>query len=433
MFGGAARGRSVALLCLLLAAVPSGATLAAGATLIRADRLLDPTTGVVDRKIEILVEGNRISAVGTGLKAPAGAEVIDLADLTLLPGLIDSHTHVCLLPDDGGRPPTLYKTDTYRALEALDAARRNLLAGFTTLRDLDNEGADMADLAVRDAVAAKLFDGPRMMVAGWAISITGGHMNLTGLRPSADRLLPQLAIMADDRDAMIAAIRDQVKAGVDIIKIYATGTLRHIDRATLDSMPQYSRDDMRAMVEEAARWGRDVAAHAYGGPGAYDAVAAGVVSIEHGMLLDDRTLDLMAERGTWWVPTMTVYLPGAGSTPEEAAFRNRIVERHRETFRRALGKRVRIAFGTDAGSLPHGENWRELQRMVDYGMSPVEAIRSATLAGAELLRMQDRIGRIAPGYLADMIAVQGRPEERIDALRSVVFVMADGKIVTRPR
>lgn len=187
------------------------------------------------------------------------------------------------------------------------------------------------------------------------------------------------------------------------------------------------------MVEEAARWRIDVAAHAYGGEGAYNAVAGGVRSIEHGMFLDDRTLDLMAEKGTFWSPTMTVYLPDEDDNPEDAAFRRRIGELHRDTFRRAMKRGVKIAFGTDAGSLPHGEGWRELVRMAEYGMPAIDVIRSATRVGAELLRKEDELGRIAPGYLADLIAVSGRPDQDITALRNVTFVMVDGKVVKREK
>jgi imidazolonepropionase-like amidohydrolase len=396
--------------------------------MIHAGRLLDVIDGTITENVDILVDGNRIRALGPVLTVPRGATEIDLRGMTVLPGLIDSHGHVCLSPEDSDRSPVLYKTNAYRTLGALDATRRNLMAGFTTMRDVDNEGADMADIAVRDAVNEGIFIGQRLFVAGWAISITGGHMNLRGLRPAAGRRLEQLAILADGRDAMIAAIRDQKKAGVDLIKIYTTGTTQQIDRETLEPLTQFSTEEIRLMVEEAARWGMDVAAHAYGGEGAFNAVAGGARSIEHGMFLDDRTLDLMVEKGTFWSPTMTVYVPDEDDSPERTAFFNRIAEEHRKTFQRAMKKGVKIAYGTDAGSLPHGEGWRELKRMADYGMPPMEVIRSATIVGAELLRMEDELGRVEPGYLADIIAVEGRPGENVEALRDVVFVMVDGKV-----
>ena len=425
--------RIVRLLLVLAVVLPMAAP-ANGAerVVLRAARLVDPAEGTVLRDVAILVEGDRIVSVGPAADAPEGVAVIDLGDRTLLPGLIDSHTHICLVPGYSARPPVLYKTNPFRALEASEAARRNLMAGFTTLRDLDNEGADMADIAVRDAIDQGLLPGPRLFVSGWALSITGGHMNLTGLRPSVDRRLEQYAIMVDDRDSMVRAIRDQVKAGVDFIKIYATGTMRHIDRDTLDSLSQLSIEEVRLMVEEARRWRMDVAAHAYGGEGAYNAVAGGVRSIEHGMFLDDRTLDLMVEKGTFWSPTMTIYFPDEDAEPEEAEFRTRVTDSHRGTFRRAMRKGVKIAFGTDVGAMPHGDGWREMVRMVDYGMPAMEVLRSATVTGAELLRREDELGRVAPGYLADIIAVDGRPDQDAAALRDVAFVMVGGRVVKRP-
>lgn len=399
---------------------------------VRAGRLLDVETGKLHSNVGILVSGDRIETVGAGLKPPDGALVIDLPDHTVLPGLIDSHSHVCLMPGYQEKSPVLYKTHTYRTLEALKGARDALMAGFTTLRDLDNEGADMADIAVRDAIKAGLFDGPRLFVSGWALSITAGHMNLTGLRPWVDRRIDQLAIMVDSPDAMVAAIRDQVKTGVDFIKIYATGTVRHIDRETLDPISQLSLAEVELMVSEAARWRMDVAAHAYGGEGAYNAVVGGVWSVEHGMFLDDRTLDLMVKKGTFWVPTMRVYFPEEDDEPDEVAFRRRIVEEHRKTFRRAMDKGVKIAFGTDIGAVPHGDGYDEMELMARYGMEPLDVIRSATLAGAELLRREDELGRLAPGYLADMIAVKGRPDQDIGVLESVPFVMVGGRVIKRP-
>ena len=199
-------------------------------TLIHAGNILDVVTGKVQSNMYILIEGGRIKQVGRNLRLSGSGTEIDLGNYTVLPGLIDSHTHIALTSDYSSRNPVLYKTNPYRALEALHGAREALLAGFTTLRDVDNEGADMADIAVRDAIKDGLYVGPNLFVSGWALSITAGHMNLTGLRPVIDRKIEQLAIMADTRDEMRIAIRDQVKTGVDFIKIYATGTLRHINR-----------------------------------------------------------------------------------------------------------------------------------------------------------------------------------------------------------
>jgi len=419
----------VPILLFVLAAL--GAPAAGQQTLVRAGRLVDPSTGTVSENVSILVEGNRIRAVGPEAKPTGPATEIDLRNRTVLPGLIDAHTHVCLRPGYAARPPVLYKTNPYRALEGLAAAQQALRAGFTTLRDLDNEGADMSDVAVRDAIREGMFLGPRILVSGWALTITGGHMNLTGLRPEVDRKLEQYGILADSPDAMIGAIRDQRKTGVDWIKIYATGTLRHVDRSTFETLSQLSAEEVAIAVEEARRWGIDVAAHAYGGDGAFHAVAGGVRSIEHGMFLDDPTLDLMAERGTFWCPTLEVYLPGERDDPEEISFHDAIVQRHRETFRRAMAKKVKIAFGTDIGAIPHDAGWKELVRMADYGMAPMEVLRSATTRAAELLRKEKDLGRIAPGFLADLIAVSGAPDRDVSALRDVAFVMVDGKVAKR--
>ena len=395
--------------------------------LIRTGRLIDTNQKIVKKNVDILVEGNRIIKVGKNLKS-ASASIIDLSDKTVLPGLIDGHTHICLTPDYSSNSPVLYKTNTYRTMEAFKAAKQILMAGFTTIRDVDNEGADMADIAVRDAINEGMFFGPRIFVSGWAISITGGHMNLTGLRPSIDKKVEQLAIIADNPDDMVAAIRDQRKAGVDFIKIYATGTLRHINRETMDPLSQLSTEEVEVMVNEARRWGMDVAAHAYGGTGAYHAVQGGVHSLEHGMFLDDKILDLMVKNGTFWCPTMTVYLPDEGASEADIRFRNRIVSEHKKSFQRAMNKGVNIAFGTDIGSMPHGEGWREMERMVNYGMLPMDVIHSATVMGAKLLRKNDELGQIKEGYFADIIAVDGNPDENIEAFRSIDFVMVNGNV-----
>jgi imidazolonepropionase-like amidohydrolase len=395
--------------------------------LIRTGRLIDTNQKIVKKNIDILVEGNRIIKVGKNLKS-AAASIIDLSDKTVLPGLIDGHTHICLTPDYSSNSPVLYKTNTYRTMEAFKAAKQILMAGFTTIRDVDNEGADMADIAVRDAINEGMFFGPRIFVSGWAISITGGHMNLTGLRPSIDKKVEQLAIIADNPDDMVAAIRDQRKAGVDFIKIYATGTLRHINRETMEPLSQLSTEEVEVMVNEARRWGMDVAAHAYGGTGAYHAVEGGVHSLEHGMFLDDKILDLMVKNGTFWCPTMTVYLPDEGASEADIRFRNRIVAEHKKSFQRAMNKGVNIAFGTDIGSMPHGEGWREMERMVNYGMLPMDVIHSATVMGAKLLRKNDELGQIKEGYFADIIAVDGNPDENIEAFRSIGFVMVNGNV-----
>jgi imidazolonepropionase-like amidohydrolase len=360
---------------------------------------------------------------------PAGAKVIDLSRHTCLPGLIDSHTHVLLQPEDErGAPPVVVKSQAFRTVQGVAAAKKDLEAGFTTMRDLDSEGAGFADVAIRDAINRGIIPGPRLLVSTYALTITGGHMNQHGLNPDIE--IPELATLTDSRDAMIAEVRREVKYGADWIKIYATGTLRHIDPVTLEPLSQFSEEDLRAAVEEAKRWGRDVSAHAYGGEGANNAIRAGVRSVEHGMLMNDETLRLLVKHGTWWCPTLSVYIPE--SKEDDTELRRRIVASHKEVFQKAMKMGVKIAFGTDAGAFEHGTQARELVRMVDYGMPPLEAIRSATVRGAELLRLEKEIGTVEPGKAADVIAVEGDPLQDISALTRVAFVMKGGEVYKGP-
>jgi imidazolonepropionase-like amidohydrolase len=414
------------LLAAWLVAIPAFSADEA-ATAIRCGRLLDPASGKMTENAVILIRGERVEQVGTAV--PTGARTVDLSRYTCLPGLIDSHTHVLLQPEDErGAPPVVNKSQAFRTIQGVAAARKDLEAGFTTLRDLDSEGAGFADVALRDAINQGIVPGPRLFVSTYALTITGGHMNHHGINPDIE--LPEPATLTDSRDAAIAEVRREVKYGADWIKVYATGTLRHIDPVTLESLSQFSEEDLRAIVEEARRWRRDVAAHAYGGEGAKNAIRAGVRSIEHGMLLDDEALDLMVQHGTWWCPTLSVYFPD--SDAELTDLRKRILASHKEVFQKALRKGVKIAFGTDVGAYEHGTSARELARMVEYGMSPLDAIRSATVRGAELLRMEKDLGTVEPGKYADVIAVDGDPLKDVGTLGRVVFVMKAGEVYKRP-
>jgi imidazolonepropionase-like amidohydrolase len=399
---------------------------APAATVLKPAAILDPQSGQLTRGATLVVRGDRIEAVGPSVPPPAGARVIELAGLTLLPGLIDAHTHVLLQPEDEDwPPPVVYKTQSFRTIQGVAAARKNLEAGFTTLRDVDSEGAGFADVDLREAINRGIVPGPRLLVATLAITITAGHMNLTGVNP--ELRMPEPAALADTRDAMIAEVRRQVKGGADWIKLYATGTLRHVDRKTLEPVGQVSLEDVQAVVNEARRWRKDVAAHAYGGDGAKNAILGGVRSIEHGMLLDDDAMGLLKQHGTYWVPTLSVY--AAGLNKDQTDFTRRIVDRHRLSFQKALDRGVKIVFGTDAGAIEHGTQAVEFRRMVEYGMKPLEAIRAATTVAAELLRMEGQIGTLAPGAYADVIAVEGDPLQDIAALQRVRFVMKGGLVV----
>ena len=398
---------------------------------IRAGRLIDGISGEPASGVLILIEGDRITGVYRDLDPPAGARVLDLSAYTVLPGLIDAHTHVCFAPQDG-KDPVLTKSMPFRALQGAAAARASLNAGFTTLRDIDSEGAGFADVAVRDAIQQGLIPGPRLFVATMALSITGGHMNLNGLAPEIDMRLPQVAAMADSVDEMVKAVRQQVKYGADWIKIYATSNLKQIDQKTLEPISQFNEGQVRAVVEEARRWRKDVATHAYGGDGAKAAVRGGVRSVEHGMLLDDETLQLMVERGVYWCPTFSNMRPTHALAGYPEAFVERLMARHRETFRTALRLGVKIAFGTDAGRVVHGTNAEEFELMVQAGMEPMRAIQAATSVAAELLRMQGEIGAVRTGCAADLVAVAGNPLDDIILLQDVRFVMKAGTVVKAP-
>ncbi|HWN99628.1 MAG TPA: amidohydrolase family protein [Blastocatellia bacterium] len=393
--------------------------------MIKCGRLINPVDGSVTPNAVIIVRGERIEAVGVNIKAPEGARVIDLSNYTVLPGLIDAHTHVLLQPEDErGAPPVITKSQAFRTVQAVAAVKRDLEAGFTTMRDLDSEGAGFADVAIRDGINQGIIQGPRLFVSTYALTITGGHMNNSGLNP--DITIPEPAALTDSREAMIAEIRREVKYGADWIKLYATGTLRHVDPITLESLSQVSLEDVKAVVAEAARWHRDVAAHAYGGDGAKNAIRGGVRSIEHGMLMDDEALKLLVEHGTYWCPTLSVYLPE--TREDDTEMRRRIVAHHKEVFQKAMKMGVKICFGTDVGAFEHGTSAREFVKMVEYGMKPLDAIRTATTRAAELLRLEKQIGSIEAGKLADIIAVEANPLDDIKALNHVVFVMKSGKI-----
>lgn len=398
-------------------------------TAIKCGRLINPVDGLVTTNAVIIVTGDRIAQVGVNLPIPAGAKLIDLTAYTVLPGLIDCHTHVLLQPEDErGAPPVITKSQAFRTVQGVAAAKRDLEAGFTTMRDLDSEGAGFADVALRDGINRGIVPGPRLLVSTYALTITGGHMNNAGLNP--DIQVPEPATLTDSREAMIAEIRREVKYGADWIKLYATGTLRHVDPVTLEPLSQVSLDEVKAVVAEAARWHRDVAAHAYGGDGAKNAIRGGVRSIEHGMLMDDEALKLMVENGTFWCPTLLVYLPE--SAEDDTEMRRRIVAHHKEVFQKAMRMGVKICFGTDVGAFEHGTSAREFIKMVEYGMQPIDAIRSATVRAAELLRMEKQLGKVESGKLADIIAVDGNPLNDIKALTRVTFVMKDGRVFKSP-
>jgi len=400
---------------------------------VKAGRMIDVRTGQVVENVVILVRGERIEAVGRDVAVPPDAEVIDLSRHTVLPGLMDMHTHLTGDPSYGYSDHRLHEWPGYAALVGAKNARRTLLAGFTTVRNVG--AAEWADVALRDAIQNGLIPGPRMYVSAHAIGITGGHCDTNGYRPDA---WPEPGIergIVNGVDEAIKAVRYQIKYGADVIKICATGGVLSAGDAVGAS--QLTLEEMTAIVQTAAWAGRKVTAHAHGTEGIKLAVRAGVASIEHGSMLDEEAIRLMKERGTYLVPTLMALetvISGvrSGKLAPWSAKKALEIEPHaRRSIQMAIRAGVNIAFGTDAGVFPHGENAEEFRLLVRAGMTPIQAIQSATIHAARLLGAEKDLGTIEPGKLADIIAVRGDPLEDIARLTQVDFVMKGGIIYKR--
>src|ERR1700690_3234098 len=393
---------------------------------LHAARLLDVASGKILSPGEILVRGERIVEVGSSVKHPAGAEVIDLGDRTLLPGLIDAHIHLFLHPGQEDLQ-TVLESVPPRTIMATLGARDDLMAGFTAERDMGTEGAGPADTAVRDAIDRGEIPGPRLRISGHAVDILGGHEDAIGYNP-AQHVLPN-ATWANNAAELVKVIRQQFKEGADFIKIYQPGhdTVRD---GKLFAPYQYTEAELSAAVEEATRVGSHVAVHATSEPGVLYAARAGVISIEHAIQLGEETMRLMRDKHIYAVPTFTIfeYFAEHAASKERAARERWMIELHAREFRKQLAAGVPIAAGSDVGPFPHGTQAREFVLMVKYGMTPLAALQAGTLNGAELLGWGGQLGALKPGYWADIIAVPGNPLEDIGVVEKVAFVMKGGVI-----
>jgi imidazolonepropionase-like amidohydrolase len=433
----------VGLLSLLVSATAFGQVQksASKTYVLKAERLFDGKSNALVSPGVVVVTDGKIVAAGTSAAAPAGAEVIDLGDATLLPGFIDAHTHLTMAYSEDykqSRLDELQKTIAERALDASVNARVTLMAGITTVRDVGS--ADYLDVGLRNAIRNGKVPGPRMLVTVHALSATGGHCDFSqGFREGIfGHESGPLEGVINGADQARYAVRLDHKYGADIIKVCATGgVLSPTDDV---DTPQLTQEELNAIVDEAHALRRKTAAHAHGAEGAKRAIRAGIDSIEHGTFLDDEALDMMKQRGTFLVPTLMavqgiqeqidkgIYIPPAILMKAKTA----IASIH-QTFQKALGKGVKIGLGTDAAVYPHGRNVEEFHQMADLGMKPIDALKAGTSMDAELLGLADKLGTLEAGKIADVVAVPGDPVQNIRQTEHVFFVMKEGVIYRNDR
>nr|WP_315199358.1 amidohydrolase family protein [uncultured Flavobacterium sp.] len=398
---------------------------------IKAGKLIDVMSGTVLTNQIILVENNIIIEIGSGIAIPKNAEIIDLTNATVLPGLMDCHTHLTFQAGDNYYEDAFRKTPIDYAILAPVYAKKTLNAGFTMVRDA---GADqLIDISLRNAINNGSIEGPRMLVSTYALGSTGGHADLTGFNPNIDwKYNKDFTGVADGVDEIRKRVRNNIKWGADWIKFMASGGV--LSEEETPGLPQYSFEEMKALCDEAHLWGRKIFAHAHGAEAIKLAVKAGVSSIEHGSLIDAEGIQLMKDKGVYLVADIydDDYILaefGKKGYPEKIMNKERMVGKlQRENFQKAVKAGVKIAYGTDAGVYPHGWNGKQFYYMVKFGLTPMQAIQSATINAADLLDWKDKTGSITKGKLADIIAVEGNPINDITILEHVKFVMKEGTV-----